>query len=507
MAEKRAELLELLSEGPLNERMFNASFGLRLEEHRILTNGRASRYEYPKNLSSRKTNPYLASGFSDNMMEFITPITRGSKATCQQLRVLEQIVDSQMHEDERIWPLSLAPAPEYQHDLEFVGNNYSQPWNKEYTNYLREKYGIKRMMLGGAHIGFNLDQELLDTLYEQIFKDDFTSQAAFQNTVYFKMAQCFCLWRWLFTYLYGASPVSEAVEHDMPEHIQLPVRSFRNSTYGYDNLPAERPNYVSLDGFVDQISKYLEDGTYYSPQEFFGPVRLHGKHDDDSLRQIVKDGIQFISFRSFDLDPFAKGGISEDTLNFLELFMLYTLVSPMPENLSEKMQQAIERNNEVALQAPDEQTDWMREEAMNLIEKLGEFCEQFHAPREYKLALSFVKRRVEDPTLTIGGQVAEKLAKGDLLSFGLKIANDRYTSFVRSTHPLQALASQYSDSVQKLIKIAIMNGVHVEFGDPLKLRVGERIETFEAQADLDLSRGAQDYLLNMFPELEGTTNE
>ncbi|MFR0582622.1 glutamate--cysteine ligase [Limosilactobacillus mucosae] len=507
MAEKRAELLELLSEGPLNERMFNASFGLRLEEHRILTNGRASRYEYPKNLSSRKTNPYLASGFSDNMMEFITPITRGSKATCQQLRVLEQIVDSQMHEDERIWPLSLAPAPEYQHDLEFVGNNCSQPWNKEYTNYLREKYGIKRMMLGGAHIGFNLDQELLDTLYEQIFKDDFTSQAAFQNTVYFKMAQCFCLWRWLFTYLYGASPVSEAVEHDMPEHIQLPVRSFRNSTYGYDNLPAERPSYVSLDGFVDQISKYLEDGTYYGPQEFFGPVRLHGKHDDDSLRQIVKDGIQFISFRSFDLDPFAKGGISEDTLNFLELFMLYTLVSPMPENLSEKMQQAIERNNEVALQAPDEQTDWMREEAMNLIEKLGEFCEQFHAPREYKLALSFVKRRVEDPTLTIGGQVAEKLAKGDLLSFGLKIANDRYTSFVRSTHPLQALASQYSDSVQKLIKIAIMNGVHVEFGDLLKLRVGERIETFEAQADLDLSRGAQDYLLNMFPELEGTTNE
>lgn len=507
MAEKRAELLELLSEGPLNERMFNASFGLRLEEHRILTNGRASRYEYPKNLSSRKTNPYLASGFSDNMMEFITPITRGSKATCQQLRVLEQIVDSQMHEDERIWSLSLAPAPEYQHDLEFVGNNCSQPWNKEYTNYLREKYGIKRMMLGGAHIGFNLDQELLDTLYEQIFKDDFTSQAAFQNTVYFKMAQCFCLWRWLFTYLYGASPVSEAVEHDMPEHIQLPVRSFRNSTYGYDNLPAERPSYVSLDGFVDQISKYLEDGTYYGPQEFFGPVRLHGKHDDDSLHQIVKDGIQFISFRSFDLDPFAKGGISEDTLNFLELFMLYTLVSPMPENLSEKMQQAIERNNEVALQAPDEQTGWMREEAMNLIEKLGEFCEQFHAPREYKLALSFVKRRVEDPTLTIGGQVAEKLAKGDLLSFGLKIANDRYTSFVRSTHPLQALASQYSDSVQKLIKIAIMNGVHVEFGDPLKLRVGERIETFEAQADLDLSRGAQDYLLNMFPELEGTTNE
>lgn len=221
MAEKQAKLLKMLSEGSLNERMFNASFGLRLEEHRILTNGRASRYEYPKNLSSRKTNPYLLSGFSDNLMEFTTPIVRGSKATCQQLKVLEQIVDSQLHEDERIWPLSLAPAPEYQHDLEFVGNNCSQPWNKEYTNYLREKYGIKRMILGGAHIGFNLDQELLDALYDQSFKDDFATRADFQNAVYFKMAQCFCLWRWLFTYLYGASPVSEAVEHDMPEHINL----------------------------------------------------------------------------------------------------------------------------------------------------------------------------------------------------------------------------------------------------------------------------------------------
>lgn len=507
MAEKQAKLLKMLSEGSLNERMFNASFGLRLEEHRILTNGRASRYEYPKNLSSRKTNPYLLSGFSDNLMEFTTPIVRGSKATCQQLKVLEQIVDSQLHEDERIWPLSLAPAPEYQHDLEFVGNNCSQPWNKEYTNYLREKYGIKRMILGGAHIGFNLDQELLDALYDQSFKDDFATRADFQNAVYFKMAQCFCLWRWLFTYLYGASPVSEAVEHDMPEHINLPVRSFRNSTYGYDNLPDERPSYESLDSFVDQVSKFLEDGTYYGPQEFFGPVRLHGKHDDDSLRQIVKDGIQFISFRSFDLDPFAKGGISEDTLNFLELFMIYTLVSPMPENLSEKLNQAIERNNEVALQAPDEQTDWMRNEAMDLIERLSQFCDQFNAPREYKLALSFVKRRVEDPTLTIGGQVAEKLAKGDLLSFGLKIANDRYTSFVRSPHPLQALAGQYSDSVQQLIKIAIMSEVHVDFENPLKLSVGTRVETFDAQADLDLSRGALDYLLNLFPELEGNLAE
>lgn len=102
MAEKQAKLLKMLSEGSLNERMFNASFGLRLEEHRILTNGRASRYEYTKNLSSRKTNPYLLSGFSDNLMEFTTPIVRGSKATCQQLKVLEQIVDSQLHEDERI---------------------------------------------------------------------------------------------------------------------------------------------------------------------------------------------------------------------------------------------------------------------------------------------------------------------------------------------------------------------------------------------------------------------
>ncbi|MFJ6991848.1 MAG: hypothetical protein ACIRZ6_06435 [Limosilactobacillus mucosae] len=54
MAEKQAKLLKMLSEGSLNERMFNASFGLRLEEHRILTNGRASRYEYPRTSAHAK---------------------------------------------------------------------------------------------------------------------------------------------------------------------------------------------------------------------------------------------------------------------------------------------------------------------------------------------------------------------------------------------------------------------------------------------------------------------
>ena len=52
-----------------------------------------------------------------------------------------------------------------------------------------------------------------------------------------------------------------------------------------------------------------------------------------------------------------------------------------------------------------------------------------------------------------------------------------------------------------------MSGVHVDFENPLKLSVGNRVETFDAQADLDLSRGALDYLLNLFPELEGNLSE
>lgn len=63
----------------------------------------------------------------------------------------------------------------------------------------------------------------------------------------------------------------------------------------------------------------------------------------------------------------------------------------------------------MALQKPKEQLPWMHEEAMQLIAELQNFIVEFNAPREYQLALKFVQRRVDDPSLTLSGQLADQL--------------------------------------------------------------------------------------------------
>ncbi len=175
--------------------------------------------------------------------------------------------------------------------------------------------------------------------------------------------------------------------------------------------------------------------------------------------------------------------------------LLNSILSPLPDNLEERLAEAKKRNNEVALQKPKEQLPWMHEEAMQLIAELQNFIVEFNAPR--------VQRRVDDPSLTLSGQLADQLENGDLLSFGLKIANDRYTKNINFQHPLQAISDVYSDDVQQLVKAAIELGVQIDLQPTqVVLYVGDHQESYNAQATFDFSKGARDVILSDFPEVQ-----
>ncbi|WP_304677958.1 glutamate--cysteine ligase [uncultured Limosilactobacillus sp.] len=496
------QLKAALKEPALNAKLFSSQFGLEAKKHRILTNGRASRYPYPENLRSRQYNIYLNSGFTDDMMDFETSPVVGATNAVRQLKMLEQIVISQLHSDERLWPLSMAPGPTYQHDLEYLKTSFTKTWDQDTHDYLGKKYGIVQEILGDVHVNFSLDSGLIDELYQRFYVNRYPSRIEFQNHLYFKLAQKFCLYQWLFTYLYGASPVSKDMPHSIPDDLQLPVRSLRCSDYGDDNFTNEQVTYASFDQHFTELRRFMNDGTYYSMKEFFGPVRLRRhNHDTRDVTGALQAGIDYLEFRNFDLDPLSRTGISDATINFLELMLLNSILSPLPDNLTERLTEAKKRNNEVALQKPKDQLPWMYDAAMELIAELQNFIVEFNAPREYQLALKFVQRRVDDPSLTLSGQLADQLEDGDLLSFGLKIANDRYTKNINFQHPLQAISDVYSDDIQRLVRAAIELGIQVEL-QPMQviLHVGDHKESYEAQARFDFSKGARDLVLADFPE-------
>lgn len=499
MMDRCAAMREAMHEPELRAKLFAGNFGMRMQAHRVLTDGRASRYPYPSQLGSRVKNPYLTSGISDNLMEFNAVIVKGSEAAVRQLQILQQIVDRQMESQERLWPLTMPPALVYKDDLDFLSYNCSRPDQKDFYHYLVGKYGIKSLLMGGVHVGYGLDKQLLEEIYHRFYQDKYRRQADFQNHLYFKLAQGFYRWQWLFTYLFGASPVATSVKDIVAPELEHQVRSFRNSKYGFTNLPNEQVDYSSLDAYINSLADYLENGTYQNFHEYFGPVCLHGR--TSNLEKTINDGVQYISMRGFDTDPFSKAGISEDTLNFLELVMIYTLLTETPDDMADKVRVATERNEQAALQEPTAQEDWMKEEGLDFVNQLEAFCEEYDAPRKYRLALKFVQRRIEDPSLTIAGQMASKMENGMMLSFGLKVANDRYLELVQSSQPLAVIAKGYSVTAQELIRAAIVLGIQVWLDHGVRFNVGDHEELLPADVDLPLEEGPQQYLLNLFPEV------
>ncbi|WP_442761043.1 glutamate--cysteine ligase [Paucilactobacillus nenjiangensis] len=498
MSENVGEKIKQLG---LTNKLFEGFFGLEQEEHRVTADGRISRYPYPTKFGSRKNHPYLQSDFTDSMLELITEPTKGGREAVKNLKMLQQIVNAQLHDDERIWPLSMPPKLE-EDDEEFIHQDFHRDWYQDYRDYLEQKYGAKYEIIAGSHVNFSVNDTLLYQLYQADNGENFESVADLRNHMYFKLSQYFVLYRWFFTYLYGASPITENPLEHLPADLEFPVRSLRNSSLGYANRENETITYDSLTEQTAQLKQFVADGTFYSTQEFYGPVRLKGMTHDDDIDEMLEEGVTYLEFRSFDLDPFSRSGVSDDTLDMLELLMGYCLVSVVPTDIKEQLRHAADKNEEVALQNPLEQPEWLVEEANQLLDNLAAFVEEYDAPKKYSFAIEIARKRVRNPALTISGQLLARIEDDSLEAFGLKIANDRYQKLHALELPLEVISKEYSVVAQELIKAAILLGIRVKLFNGIKLTHGSHHEWFENHPRLEFPNGARDYLLKMFPEIK-----
>ena len=489
----------IIQQQQLAGKLFGGFFGLEVEQHRVLTNGKLSRHPYPAAFSSRRHNPYLKTDFCDNMFELVATPVQGATAAVQNLKYLQQIVNDHLAADERIWPLSIM-APLSADDLAFATTFNTRQWMADYHDYLGAKYGIARELMAGVHVNFSLHRDLIAALFAASGQSDL---AAFKNHLYFGLAQGFVAHRWLFTYLFGASPVLANPLKGMPDNLAFPVRSLRSSDFGYTNFSSETITYSSLGAQLDQLKRFVAKGKFYSLHEFYGPVRLksRGANSDD----LIAHGTERLEFRAFDLDPLSRAGISNDTLNFLEVFLAYWLVADQEADLTE----ADEKNQAVALQHPHQEFDWTKERGLALLDDLDAFVAKYGAPKEYQAALLFARRRLEDPRLTIGGQLIDKAdPDGGLLSYGLKIANSHHDWYKSMAYPLQPTIATYPAPAQELIKAAIELGIKAKVTqNSFALILGDHQEQYAANQAFDLTNGAKQAVLVAFPEQVNYTDQ
>ncbi len=486
------------------EQLYHSLIGIEIEEHRVDEKGRLSRHPYPEELGSRRYHPYLQSDFSETMNELITDPNPNIGGVLDQLDTIQTVLYRSMKADEYIWPLSMPPAIS-EDDIKFVSDHFARPPFQKYRDYLTEKYGVPLKIVTGLHFNFSIPEPVINRLYTH-YEDQYSSLVDFKNALYFRITQNFVLNRWLLTYLFGASPIAEKgfFTSETPQALQHPVRSIRNSVYGYVNQEQDKVGvdvYTSLSRYTSQITDAINHHRLFSPAEFYGPVRLRGQ---ESLPEYESKGISYLEFRVLDNTPFTPNGISRHAMYFLKFFIIYLLTHPVNQaNITQRLEDAFIENNRVALEKTDEPT-FKQDEGIRIFNDLIEMAKKLHAHSEQLQALDDFSEVMTHPELTASAQLVHHIKNNSLTEFGIETAKKWKSIRTDGFHLLPAM-SNLTPNAQRLVFDAIQLGIKYyevrdENGEELLMLTYDNITQVVYSHRID--EEPLQYLYKLFPEIK-----
>ncbi|WP_075320959.1 bifunctional glutamate--cysteine ligase GshA/glutathione synthetase GshB [Histophilus somni] len=449
------------------------SFGLEKESQRVYQDGSVVTTEHPKCFGNRSYHPYIQTDFAESQLELITPPNKNLEDSLRWLSAIHEVVLRSLPEDEFIFPLSM-PAGLPSDELIKV----AQLDNHEdvaYREHLVQSYGKNKQMVSGIHYNFQLDPALIQTLFN--LQQEQKSAVDFQNNLYLKMAKNFLRYQWVLLYLLSATPTVESnyFKGSSPLGKGEYVRSLRSSKYGYVNDPEVIVSFDSLEQYAESLEHWVKSGKLIAEKEFYSNVRLRGAK---KARDLIQNGIKYLEFRLFDLNPFEQYGISLADARFIHHFVLLMIwLDEMPDQQGVELGRS--RLAEVALENPLAQTAY-REEGEWLLNQLISMLQSIGADQS---AVSFVREKLAqfaDPGLTLCGRLVQEIEqKGGYQKLGAELAKQYKENAFERFYALTAFDNMEL-STQALMFDLIQQGISFEILDErdqfLRLQFGEHVE-------------------------------
>ena len=445
---------DLIKNNNLEEIFTNVKIGLEKEGQRILKDGTISKTDHPKVFGVRHENPYIQTDFAESQVELITTPENSEKSVLRVLNAVHEVTLKNIPDDEFIWPLSIPAILPDENDIRVA--QFEKKSDVEYREYLVKKYGKYKQMVSGIHYNFQLDDKFMEKISE-ITKKDLVSV---KNEIYLKLARQFIRYQWILIYLYGASPLAEDKYFTNGLKPNNYVRSLRTSRYGYVNDEDIKVSYSSLEKYIEDITGYVKNGNLIAEKEFYSSVRFRGA---DTIVKFPKEGIKYMEFRLFDLNPFAPFGILEKDIRFVHLF-LKTLVwlEEVDKETSESL--GYEYSENVALAHPfenvpyEEEGIWLLTQMKELVKELGLF----------EADIKLIDEKIEElknPEKTLGAKLLSEYQKDNNMSrVGIELAKKYKEEALREYYSLSAFANMEL-STQAVIEDAIKNGIKVDVID------------------------------------------
>ena len=432
--------------------ILQANFGIERESLRVDRQGKLAHTPHPSCLGARSFHPYIQTDFCEFQMELITPVAKSTTEARRFLGAITDVAGRSISKDELLWPLSMPPRINAQ---EIQVAQLENEFERHYRNYLAEKYGTKLQAISGIHYNMELGKDLVEALFQE---SDQIDLIAFKNALYLKLAQNYLRYRWVITYLFGAAPVAEQgfFDQEVPE----PVRSFRNSDHGYVNKEKIQVSFASLEDYVSVIENYIEQGDLIAEKEFYSAVRFRGQKVN---RSFLDKGITYLEFRNFDLNPFERIGISQNTMDTVHLLLLAFLWLDAPENVDQALAQGHALNEKIALSHPLEPLP-SEAETQNITTALDQLVQHFGLGDYHQGLVKQVKDAFADPNKTLAAQLLPHIKDKSLADFALDKAL-AYHDYDWTAHYALKGYEEMELSTQMLLFDAIQKGLHFEILD------------------------------------------
>lgn len=382
------------------EKLLQFTVGLEVERQRVNMEGQFSPHSYPVNIGDQRTNQWITNDFMETMSEVVTPVADNSDKALRYLEKLSNILRKGLADDELLWPLSMTPALTQARQQLEVAHTTREKRDYFYTWLTRHK--LREATPCGLHINLGIHPSLVAGF-----------PVAEVNRHYINIAQGFLRYRYLLTYLFGASPLGERsyfAEGEGPDHL---VRSIRQSQYGFGTKYAG--DFSDVDHYCARILDGVINGQLQVEHDFHSPVRLRGQR---SVKDLPAQGVKYIELRMLDLNPWSSIGVSRDQVDLAKLMMAYFLVHEPP---SFNLQKSDTINEAVALELPTSKCAY-RDDMQRFLQALDEFAAKLQAGQGYYDLLTRLQIMVKYPGLTFSGRLSEHVRDNSLKHFALKQA-------------------------------------------------------------------------------------
>jgi glutamate--cysteine ligase len=305
-------------------------------------------------------------------------------------------------------------------------------------------------------------------------------------------------YRWLLIYLTGASPVfhdtyieecvrSGTSREDGTISINK-MNSLRNSKWGYRNNTFLNISFDSLEEYVNDIKKCIQQKELSNARELYHLVRVKASNSKDYLNDLIQHGIDYLELRMIDLNPLYKVGINKEDMYFIHLFLLYMLIKK-DEPFDAEEQKAAWMNQDNLInkgirenysRPNNENQISMQNTGMKVLEEMEEIVTLLNPFDEnYLQCLQHAKEKLLNPNFTYAEQIRVGIDQSSYINFHLKKAIE----FAKSSLKNNYLFKGYEDlelSTQLLLKAAVKRGIEFELIDReenfITLKKGSEIE-------------------------------